>query len=406
MRKLCLLVLLLSNLNTWAQTKFEKGYFIDDTGVKTEALIKNLDWYKNPSEIQFKMTETDVIQTRSIEDIQEFAVNTYIFQKHTVDLDRAGNNTSNMDRFPEPTFNSETLFLQLIVDGKAQLFRYRATNLVRFFLKTEESPLQQLVYKRYIRTQTTDDNTAKNTVAVNNTYKNQMQTALNCETVNIIDIQNLQYTERPITDLVVKYNQCVDPNYSHELNTRKKGHINVYLRPGVNFINLEVTNGINPNLNRQFESGNAFRIGVEIEGVLPSNNNKWAFVVEPTYQSITLDQSNDNTVRVMTFDYSAILLPMGVRYRMYLNETSIVYVNALFIMDFPISDSVIDFDIGPDLELFSSSGLQLGAGYNFKSRYSLEVRYSTTRNPLRGFLDYTADFNEWGVYFGYNLLRK
>lgn len=40
--------------NSFAQIKFEKGYFINETNETKEVLIKNSDWRNTPSQIQYK----------------------------------------------------------------------------------------------------------------------------------------------------------------------------------------------------------------------------------------------------------------------------------------------------------------------------------------------------------------
>ncbi len=37
-----------------AQTNFEKGYYINLNGIKTEGYIKNTDWKNSPNSIDFK----------------------------------------------------------------------------------------------------------------------------------------------------------------------------------------------------------------------------------------------------------------------------------------------------------------------------------------------------------------
>ena len=53
MNKLLFIVVLLSiiGIESKAQVIFEKGYFINREGQKTECFIKNLDWRNNPSSI-------------------------------------------------------------------------------------------------------------------------------------------------------------------------------------------------------------------------------------------------------------------------------------------------------------------------------------------------------------------
>ncbi len=397
MRKIFLLYLFLQSFLLHAQTKFEPGYFINNEGVKTACLIRNLDWYKNPDKITFKLEETSREEHADILEVQEFSVNTYVFKRFEVAIDRARDDVDQLDRFVQPTFKDETLFLQLIVDGPAKLYRFRDTNLMRFFMSKEPALPQQLVFKRYI--------TAQNTVGQNDTYKHQILETLKCETINILDTKDMVYREKDLADLFTKYNTCIDPNYTNAISTKKRGVINIYIRPGVHLVRAQIENQVNPFLDREFESTLGYRVGLEVEGILPFNNNKWALLAEPTFQQVKLDQSETNTTAFASMDYTSLQLPLGFRYRMYLNSSSVVYVNALFLLDFPLS-SQVEFEPGSDLELYSSTALQLGIGYNHKQKYSLELRYATNRNVFRRFIAWKAEYSDLGIYLGYNLIRR
>lgn len=49
------LILLVVIGNIFAQTKFEKGYFITTKGNRVDCLIKNEDWLNIPSKIDYKL---------------------------------------------------------------------------------------------------------------------------------------------------------------------------------------------------------------------------------------------------------------------------------------------------------------------------------------------------------------
>lgn len=51
-----IILLLTITLYSNAQTKFEKGYYINNKGIKFEGYIKNSDWKNTPKKIEFKQT--------------------------------------------------------------------------------------------------------------------------------------------------------------------------------------------------------------------------------------------------------------------------------------------------------------------------------------------------------------
>ena len=57
-QQLFILLLTVLAVNSNAQVNFDKGYFIDNNGQKTECLIKNADRGNNPSSFEYKLSES------------------------------------------------------------------------------------------------------------------------------------------------------------------------------------------------------------------------------------------------------------------------------------------------------------------------------------------------------------
>ncbi len=136
----------------WAQIGFEKGYFIDNDGQKTDCFIKNIAWNFNPSGINYKLTENaDVLQTAEIGQIKNLAI--YDKSKYVradVDIDRSSDSFTNLNWEPKPIFEQERLFLKVLVESPtAILYGYESTGLERFFYSTATKTIKQLVYKKY-----------------------------------------------------------------------------------------------------------------------------------------------------------------------------------------------------------------------------------------------------------------
>jgi hypothetical protein len=55
MKNLLLTALLFLFSFSYAQITFEKGYFINNSGDRTECFIKNIDWRDNPTKFEYKM---------------------------------------------------------------------------------------------------------------------------------------------------------------------------------------------------------------------------------------------------------------------------------------------------------------------------------------------------------------
>ncbi len=110
------------------------------------------------------------------------------------------------------------------------------------------------------------------------------------------------------------------------------------------------------------------RLGLELEYILPFNNNRWSILLEPTYQSYAGNESE------IALKYSSLEIPFGVRRYFFLKKESTLFINAgLVTLDFYI-DASVDFesDQGNDFELTQSadvwSNLFVGFGYKHKKQ--------------------------------------
>ena len=127
----------------------DKGYIIDNSGVKIECLIKNHDWKMNPKMIQYRLSEESPVVSGLIDSIREFQVENYPrYMRATVKIDRSPIEAGSLSKTSAPLWSEETLFLQELVDGKASLWIYTEV-WSWFFYSLDNSLPEQLVYKRY-----------------------------------------------------------------------------------------------------------------------------------------------------------------------------------------------------------------------------------------------------------------
>ena len=73
-----------------AQTKFEKGYYINLNGIKSDGFIKNSDWKNSPNSIEFKTNITDNAIEVNASQISEFEIeNKLKFKRFNVNIERS-----------------------------------------------------------------------------------------------------------------------------------------------------------------------------------------------------------------------------------------------------------------------------------------------------------------------------
>lgn len=394
MKKLLLCLLFIGiNINCYSQIVFEKGYFINNSDQKIACLIENVDWKNNPSEFEYKLSENSEIKKATITSVKEFGIyGTSKYSKYIVQLDESSDNVNKMSNTKKPLFKDKELFLKVLIEGKASLYSYVNGNLTRYFYNTDNSKVEQLIFKKYL--------TFDNKIGKNNRYKQQLWNNLKCSEFTMTKIENVDYKKNDLITFFVDYNKCGNEEFVNFEKKEKLDLFNLSIRAGLNSSSFSIKNSNASTLNTDFGNSLGFRFGVEAEYILPFNKNKWALITEPTYQNFKIEKEvNTYSAEVK---YSSIELPIGVRHYFFLNDDSKIFINGSYIFDFP-SDSYIDFDSATDLEIESGSSLGLGIGYKYNDTYSIEVRYQTSRDLLNNYVFWGSDYNTVSIIFGYSI---
>lgn len=407
MRKnLITLSILILSFNCYSQITFEKGFYINNDGQKTICLIKNIDWLNNPTEFQIKLTENNEAKTITIDNVKEVTI--YDISKHiraNVKIDKSFDNLNKLSHDKNPIFSDELLFLKVLVEGKASLYYYENENLKRYFYKNNNDKIDQLVFKSYL---TTDNSVKKD----NNKFRQQLWTDLKCENISINDIEKINYKKSDLVNLFIKYNKCHNSEIINFENKKQKDLFNLNIRPRIinSSITLLHTNSIYGDTN--FDNKLNFGFGVEAEIILPFNKNKWAIIIEPTYQNFKskkiIETNNVSGGKlILNSDYKTIDIPIGLRHYFFINENSKIFINFSVIFDIDLNSSFHFYrSDGSNFKTFntqSTKNIGLGLGYKFKDKYSIELRYNSDRELLENYNLWTSDYKNSSLIFGYSI---
>ncbi|WP_339837331.1 outer membrane beta-barrel protein [uncultured Maribacter sp.] len=393
--------------STFGQITFEKGYFIDNSGQKTDCLIKNIDWKNNPTSFQYKTTTLGGISTRNILSIKEFRVDKgFKYIRANVNINRSSNKVSELDGSRDVNFDKEQLFLKELVFGSANLYHYEDGNLNRFFYSINNEEPLQLVYKRYKK-----ENIH---VAENNEFRQQILNLLICDDVVDSRIKNLSYDEKSLKKIFDDYNSCNDPsNYIVTASTNKI-KLNFKIRPRLNNTSYEVKSTGAQAFNANFGAQNSVSVGTEIEAILPFNKNKWSIIIEPTYQKYSNETTSQTTTNFnsVTYNaevkYSSIELPIGIRHYIFLSKSVKVFLNASILADLPFNSSLTYPNINiikPRIEFGLNISPALGFGIDISNKYSIEARYLGKREVFANVTDddLSSEFGGFSLILGYSL---
>lgn len=372
MKKLLpILLLVFFYYQSYSQINFEKAYFIDNNNVRTDCFIQNKDLYGNPTTFEYKLTqEESVVKTGDIKNIKEFQIsNTLKFVRNFIKIDVSTSDLGETKDIREPEWEEKTLFLKVLVQGKASLYEYKDTAVKRFFYKTDNLPLTQLIYKRYYlpKTNYTD-------LGVNNDFQKQIWQEMNCENQTLDKVLKLEYERKDLVNYFIKYNNCEKSSYIDYNKNISKGSFNIKVKGGINvspYIDYESAQ------EKVDYSGNKLfpKYGGEFEYITPFNRNKWAVFIELTYQTYKYNEvriykstfgPTFNITTESSYRNKSFYPYIGIRYYMFLKDNSKLFVNA---------------------GLFRTFGL----GYSYNDKFNIETRYSS------------VGLSEYSVILGYTL---
>ncbi|MEM9687104.1 MAG: hypothetical protein AAF934_09320 [Bacteroidota bacterium] len=202
------------------------------------------------------------------------------------------------------------------------------------------------------------------------------------------NIKDVDYKKKSLVNFFVKYNECKNSEFTNFEKKQKRDVFNLTLRPGLNTSSLVVQ--------YDFLYATSVDFGNEAEFIMPFNKNKWAIILEPTYQYFTSEKElPEQRAKV---NYRSI----EIRHYFFLNNNTKIFTNGSFVFDLA-NNSTIDFIPGGSLEIETGTNLAFGVGYKHNDRYSTELRYQTSREILSNYVFWSSDYNTLSILFGYSM---
>lgn len=340
-----------------AQIRFEKGYFIDNQDRRTECMIRDADWLLNPVALKYKLSEEGEVREATIEEVREFAVANNRYIRAEVKLDTSLQDVKKLSSNKYPEWKTKTVFLKVLLDSKASLFKYRESGIVKFFYSVDASPPQQLVYK--------ESRKSADQLAYNLEYLQQLRNHVTCKPISNEALKKIRYEETALLKHFISFNECKGVTMK-QAEKKKSFHLSVALGVDQGAYTVDF-----PNREYEYQKEVAPRFGLTAEIVLPFQNGKWSILIDPTYQSYKLPDS---------VDYTSIEIPLGLRYAVFLSRQSSIFFNAFLVSDFPLTQQV---DYPLVLKENKSPSLSAAAGVGFRfGRLSIEPRYYFQRRTL------------------------
>ncbi|WP_461531956.1 outer membrane beta-barrel protein [Sinomicrobium sp.] len=304
----------------------------------------------------------------------------------------------------DAVFEEEQLFLRVLVEGKASLYQYVERNLIRFYYSTDSEEMVPLIYKKY--------RIPDSGVGANAEFRRQLWGGLKCDDLKMERINAIRYRKSELISLFTDYNTCVNAGFVNYDKNHKRGDFNLTVRPRIFSGSLGIDNEQASYGEIDLGSRTGFALGLEAEFVLPFNKSKWALVLEPTYQMYKTDkavaaENVSGGILEVDMEYKSLEIPIGLRHYFFLNEQSKLFVNAFYVMDVNMDGSMelkrVDSSVLNTLDVKGRNNLAIGAGYKFRDRYSVELRFQTSREVLNDYAFWSSNYQKLELILGCTL---
>jgi hypothetical protein len=399
---ICLIVFI--PIVSWSQVPFEKGYLVDTEGNRVECRIRNLDWKSNPSHFEYRLSEEKESRTRNISSVREFGVNG--FSKYivkTVRMDTSSDKITTLSSGRNPLWSEKQLALKVLVEGKSILYYYRNGNFIRFFYELNETPVIQLVFKRYL---------SDNIILINGDFRQQLWAEINCGGQHQSVIKMISYTIDDMVRHFEKYNACASaPGIVYD--KRKSQFIpNFWITPGLDFASFEISQHI-PSQDlyfirqARFSRKVNFRLGFQSEFLIRYTDNKFSLLIEPTFQYFIDNKASNVVGERIAINYISMEVPLGIRRYFKIGNDSKIFLNGFLVLDKGFSGSRVEWKAGSTLNTITNLSGGLGTGIN-KNRFSVECRYYFGRKIVANQNDvykWRSSYQKVSLIMGYRLFN-
>ena len=395
-RALLILTLLSLSFTLNAQSKYQSGYYIDNSGNRVEGFILNRDWKNNPKEFRFRKSTEEEFKPYAATDVREFGITGMVrFGSFTVDIDRSGNRLAVMSREREPNLTKETLFLRYAVEGEINLLAYSEPDLKRYFIN-KEGKTTQLVYKPYRDT--------ANKISYNNDYKFQLLEELKCENIDLARVRSTEYSLKGLSDLFVSFNTCKGADFvDYRTKKTNDNKLQVSVLAGYQQAQFSMSSA-SANAFVEFDDHSGFVFGAEVRYQLPFSYGRFSLVLQPVIQNYQSEEKTFTTTSSAA-DYTSLMLPVLMRRYFPVSQKFSLFANAGFLFEFPLSDG-FEFVNREDLKTDKNSvGLTLGIGGAINETFSIELKHNFERDLISNFSVFDSPFSNTMILVGYTIFK-
>lgn len=276
MKKILTIYLVLLNVSFLFGQVYEDGYYINNLDEKIEGWILNEVGTINPTSFTFKSTPEGASKIVLITDVKQFGLETALFKRFEVGIDKSSVRLDNLASDKNINKETNTVFLESIVEGALSLYQYKGNGFVRYFYSSDGITAVQLDYKKYKYIQD-----SKTYVRYNKQFQGQLYNLIGEPILSIKDLSDLDYDYAQLKQLFRKYNKSQGSEY--KVYDRKTGIIT----RGIAKIGYGSSSANSSDLVRSFslEQSSGAVVEVELDFFSGSKARNLAFSLQTRFSS-------------------------------------------------------------------------------------------------------------------------
>jgi hypothetical protein len=408
---LCLLI----SQSSFCQEKYIPGCIITKNGDTIQGYLDYKIKDLNPDKIFFKKELTDEKLLCTPHNIQEFHVLDENYVSAIVETEVSSNETNELNYFSNLELQTDTTFLQSMIQGTKSLYFYKNHVGKDQFYIGQNSSFVLLVYKRYL---INPEEYGKILIKENKRYYNQLNVYLDdCPKIQA-KLNTVSYNKRSMERLFLSYYNCTNSEITFQKKTERTP-VEFGILAGLTLTSLKFRStppGYLSNLDLNQPLNIAAGLFAEVS--LNRRKGKWSLYNELVFTSYKINgyyndykNKNDYTIYNIAFGYSYLKINNMLRFK-YPVGNSFLYLNAGISNGYAIQElnekkvytkfySSESTETGKAI-IFSrryEQGYILGLGANYK-RISFEVRQEKS-NGMSAITQINSNVNKYYLLLGY-----
>jgi len=394
-----LFIIALSVSRLTSQPNYQMAYIVSHQGDTITGEIDYRQWDVNPKTIKFRTdTVSDPVRYSPI-DIKAFVVNEDHYFGGIFEIDKSPYLNEDLTTENKSVQVTDTVFLTVLVEGTLSLFYLKDENAKEhFFIRKNDSPITELIYRRYLVMQ--DRNTlteSRTNVAENNTYRGILIFYTSELPGLIPKINEMPYKTTHLVRFVDEYNKKTgcESGYCRINKSRTKGVFSFHVLTGLSYSYYSLNKNITEENGRIVSSDpnkslTWFTGGIGLNMMLPRKLQRFSLYFETLYHAdkYTYNYHIEERLHLDHYYYSELdihSLKFAVMPRFQpLFKSFRPYINAGLTLSAPFSGyykSVKETHFWDEISIEYDKVLNPAVGFDFGlglyyEKFNFDLRYS------------------------------